>query len=206
MTFKYYDIQKNWRKLKPLYEQDSVLFLSYCEMEAHAEARLTDFNKENEADGIAHRYSYEPKTFTKDLRPWDYESCDWMCYYDKPGRKPGYFQWVRHSACHWIVNANYLVITELEPNHPWQIVESDFHSTCVDVSRGLMFDTNFLALGISAEECYQKTCKHKSSKFYDLGEFYTHEPSALLQHQIRKDDVASQLKNVGMKQMSLLTP
>ena len=39
MTFTYYPIQKQWRKLRPVFEQPSIIRLAHQEMEAYALGR-----------------------------------------------------------------------------------------------------------------------------------------------------------------------
>jgi hypothetical protein len=57
-----------------------------------------------------------------------------------------------YGACHWLVNFNLKLAMLVEPEKPWRIVTSDKHSTVWDGAHTL-FEFNFLAFGIPAQEC-----------------------------------------------------
>jgi hypothetical protein len=42
----------------------------------------------------------------------------------------------------------------VEPNLPWRIVTSDAHSTVWN-GKGMLFEFNFLALGLPPDECFE---------------------------------------------------
>ena len=176
----YYPIQKNWRKLKPLYEQPKNLCLSYWEMEAYMRGRRKDF-------GLPAQEYF--KEYSDDVRPCQYETTDWRCMTGRRGRQPAYWDWVCHMACHWVVNTNYSVITELEPDRCWRIVESDLHSTIVDFDRMLLFDPNFLALDISAEETWEMTVLQQNSRILRVGQFAEHDLTAFIQFKGQFKDI-----------------
>jgi hypothetical protein len=85
--------------------------------------------------------------------PEDIESCDWRIGHR--GRPPRYWRYVKHGACHWIVNFCLRLATLVEPFRKWRILTSYEHSTVWD-GRNTLFELNYLALGISAEECFAK--------------------------------------------------
>ncbi len=91
------------------------------------------------------------KKFLPGDAPRKFESCDWG--WGHRGREPRYWQYVKHSACHWLVNFNLRLATLVMPKKHWHIVTSDKHSTVWDGKRKL-FDLNFCALGIPADEAY----------------------------------------------------
>ena len=164
---KYFPIQQRWRKLKPLYEQPLTLKMSWVEMESF---RQTDF----EENGI----SYNLTPFDPSSRPYQYDTCGWRwadpgC--GRPGRKPAFWDWACYRACHWVANANLRVISQLEPEHNWRIATSIEHTTLVDLDRKLMFDTNFLAMGISEKECWKSAVKHPTSCIFDPGTYMLHD-------------------------------
>jgi len=152
----YYPIQKRWRRLRPLYERQEILELMHAEMEAYA------FSK-----AAGHGLKHKPLPFHENLRPADYESTDWRLYRGKPGPQPAYWRWVCHTACHWLATHNMIVISNLEPQHDWRIITSDKHSTVVDLERKLLFDTNFQAMGIPAEECWELCFDEPSSELLE---------------------------------------
>lgn len=163
MSPDFYPIQKRWRRLRPLFESAPVLELMHEEMECYARARAEDRG-----------YAHKPTPFSWALRPADYDSCDWRWNMGRRGPQPGFWAWACHSACHWVASHNLLVISQLEPDRPWQIATSDKHSTVVDLERQLMFDTNFLALGITAEECWKEAVDWHNTELLPVGTFMNH--------------------------------
>jgi len=163
VTSTYYPIQKRWRKLRPLFEQLDIIELMHHEMECYASSRADDYG-----------YKHRPKPFSLDVRPADYDSCDWRWSSGRRGPQPGYWAWACHSACHWVASANLVVISQLEPDRPWRIATSSSHTTVVDMERRLMFDTNYLALGVSAEECWAAAVEADDSDLFPIGETMKH--------------------------------
>ena len=84
--------------------------------------------------------------------PAHFESCDWSLDHHPP--HPRYWGYVKHAACHWLVNFSLRLASLAEPVRPWRIITSDRHSTVWDGKRTL-FDFNFLALRISPSECFE---------------------------------------------------
>jgi hypothetical protein len=158
----YYPIQKRWRRLRPLYEQRHILGLMYAEMECYAMARAED-----------HGYEHQPRPFSLDLRPADYDSMDWRGS-GRRGPQPGYWAWCCSGACHWTVSHNLFVIMDLEPDRPWQIATSDKHSTVVDLERKLLFDPNYLALGVFPELCWKDAVEWHNTEILPVGVYINH--------------------------------
>lgn len=129
---KYYPFSKKWKKLKPLIESDLVQTIM-----------VEDFNK--------FTYGRWRKKFQKGMKPLDFESCDW--YMDRKGRKPQFWNYVKHSACHWVVNFQLELAQLAEPKKKWRIITSQDHSVVWDGEETL-FDMNFCALGVSPEESF----------------------------------------------------
>lgn len=154
----YYPIQKRWRRLRPLFERPDILRVSHEDMESYSAQRAED-----------NGYPFRPRPFTLDARPADHDSCDWRFNRGKPGPAPAFHDWACHAACHWVVTTNLIVITELDPGRPWQIATSDLHSTVVDLERQLIFDTNWLALGIAADVCWREAVEHHTSELLPVG-------------------------------------
>lgn len=136
----YYDLAKNWRKV--------------CQHVRKAKPCLVrDFNK--------YTMGRWGKRFPKDAVPADFESCDWAL-----GREDDYkpfWRYVKHGACHWIVNFALELAMLTEPKREWRILTSGHivgldpnHSTVWDGDKTL-FDFNYQALGISANECFRNS-------------------------------------------------
>ncbi len=159
MNHSYYPVQKRWRRLRPIYESPMVLEMMHEQME------LLSFSRAND-----NGYEFKPQPFHPELRPSWYDSCDWR-FRSRPGPRPQYWEWCCHAACHWIVNTNLFVIRQIEPNRPWQIISSQKHSTIVDLKRELIFDFNFLAMGISVAETWKLASKQRDSKLLPLGSY-----------------------------------
>ena len=92
------------------------------------------------------------KPFNPGQFPRDFESCDWD--WDHRGPEPRFWKYVKHAACHWLVNFNHRLAQLAEPGREWRIVSSGDHSTVWDGSQSL-FDLNFVALGVSPDECFR---------------------------------------------------
>jgi hypothetical protein len=86
------------------------------------------------------------------MLPEDVESCEWR--HGHRGKKPRFWSYVKHSACHYIANFSLLLAQLSEPNRSWRIVSSREHSTVWD-GRQTLFDFNFQALGIPASEAWR---------------------------------------------------
>lgn len=129
----YYDIQRHWRRIKVHLIDPKV-----------ADVLVRDFNK--------FTFGRWEKPFLPGMVPHEFESCDWWC--DHRGRMPAFWQYVKHSACHWLVNFNLELAQASLPKRAWRIVTSPKHSTVWD-GDDTLFDLNFLAMGVSIEECWQ---------------------------------------------------
>jgi hypothetical protein len=94
------------------------------------------------------------KPFTLGMYPADYESCDWRYSNPRRGRPPAFWRYVKHGACHWLVNAALRLAMLTDPNRQWRVVTSDKHSTVWD-GDDTLFDLQFSALGVGPEECWK---------------------------------------------------
>ena len=129
-----YPVVKNWRrKIKPhLHNPELQKIL------------VADFNR--------YTVGRFGQRFRAGQLPGDFETCDWR--WCVRGRHPKYFDYVKHGACHWLVNFNLHLAKLVEPNRTWRIITSDHHSTVWDNDRTL-FDLNGLAILGSAAECFE---------------------------------------------------
>ena len=66
MNKEYYPIQKNWKKLRPIFESPRILQIMHSEMEC--------FNEDRANVG---GFEYKRLPFDLSLRPSRYDSCDW---------------------------------------------------------------------------------------------------------------------------------
>jgi hypothetical protein len=89
--------------------------------------------------------------FKPGMYPERFESCDWRL--NHCGRQPRFWRYVKHAACHWLVNPALRLAMLAVPGRNWRIVTSDKHSTVWDGEHTL-FDLQFLALGVGPDECY----------------------------------------------------
>jgi hypothetical protein len=86
------------------------------------------------------------------MYPEEFESSDWRL--DRRPPHPRFWRYVKHEACHWLVNFALRLATLAEPGRVWRVVTSQAHSTVWDGKRTL-FDLQFQALGVKAEECWE---------------------------------------------------
>lgn len=99
-------------------------------------------------------YDYSPGRKV-DL-PTDYDSCDWRFNGRGPySRQPKFWDYAKHSACHWVADLALYVAMKSSPDTPWRILTSSKHTTVWNgcILDPILFDINFQALGITAEEC-----------------------------------------------------
>jgi hypothetical protein len=136
---KYYDLKKNWRRVK-----------SHLADKELNDILVNDFNKFTSG-----RWN---QTFTYGDLPYEFESCHWDC--DHRGRRPAYWQYVKHSACHWLVNFTLRLAMLVKPERPWRIITSRKHSTVWD-GGDTLFDFNFQAFGIDPNECFELAFEEK---------------------------------------------
>jgi hypothetical protein len=90
------------------------------------------------------------RDFLAEQFPGDF--ADWWRQ-GKAGRRPQWWRYVSAGACHWLVNTALRMAALVEPARPWRVITSDEHSTVWD-GRDMLFEFNFQAFGISADECF----------------------------------------------------
>jgi hypothetical protein len=130
---RYYDLQRHWtKKIEPHLANKQLNNIL-----------VRDFNK--------FTFGRWGRRFVHGQYPCEYESCDWS--WNHKGPAPRYWKYTKHAACHWLVNFNLKLATLVEPKRSWRIVTSDQHSTVWDGVETL-FEFNFLAFGIPAQECF----------------------------------------------------
>jgi hypothetical protein len=120
-SMKYYDLKRNWHRVKPHLgdkELNDIL--------------VRDFNK--------FTFGRWNRKFTYGDLPCEFESCDWDI--DHRGRRPAFWSYVKHSACHWLVNFSLRLATLVRPKKQWRIITSEGHSTVWD-GHETLFDLTF---------------------------------------------------------------
>lgn len=136
---KYYPLTKKWNKVKKHIPNENV-----------QSALVRDFNK--------FTYGRWEQKFEYGMLPRQFETCDWdIC---RVGRHPEYWNYVKHSACHWLVNFNLNLAKLVEPKKKWRIITSQLHSTVWDGEETL-FDFNFSALQVCPNEAFELANKRQ---------------------------------------------
>ncbi len=147
----YFDIQKNWRKLGVLFRSDVARSIWHPCMEEFAQQQAEE-----------HKFPHRPKPDAQ--FPTDYESCDWRC--DRPGKQPAFWDYARHAACHWVADLALFVAKTAYPQTPWRILTARHHTTVWNGSTEapILFDINFHAMGVTAQEAIKKASKGRELK------------------------------------------
>ena len=164
-SLRYYDLQKNWRKVKRHIDKPEV-----------QEVLVRDLHK---FTWSRWRHKFELGDLPASVDPALY----WR--WNHRGRKPAYWDYVCCGACHWLVNFNLKLAQLVEPDRKWRIITSDKHSTVWDgmPKGGLLFEFNYLAGGTPASKCFviayqQELCPgelHKPGPTY----FWRRDPAYL---------------------------
>jgi hypothetical protein len=150
-SMEFYPVVKAWsRKIR-----------GHLRNPALQEVLVSDFNKYTTG-----RWG---ERFRRGQYPAEFESCDWEL--SVRGRHPRYFQYVKHAACHWLVNFNLALAQLVEPKKAWRIVTSNAHSTVWDGELTL-FDLNGMALFEGgAPQCFRLAAFEQDGEELALGEF-----------------------------------
>jgi hypothetical protein len=169
--FEYYDLVKNWSKIEPHLDDEELNAVL-----------VRDFNiRELGCTG---------RPFTAGMTPQQlHEEIVQSEEYDpREGDPQPHWKYVKHRACHWIVNFTLRLAKLVEPNREWRILSGDKHSTVWDGERTL-FEFNYFTFGITADECYKNASEgdegiavgeyiESTSTSPDFAEFFTVENRA----------------------------
>lgn len=100
-----------------------------------------------------HKYTWGRwrRAFLPGMTVEEWESCDWRFEHKAPW--PRYWKYVKHGACHWLVNFALKLAMLAEPKREWRIVTSDGHSAVWD-GENTLFDLQYSALGVTAEDSW----------------------------------------------------
>lgn len=139
----YFPITKHWHKLKPLFESKEAENLWRFNLRDYAQQKSCEHK---------FRYKYDESRYRF---PADHDGCDWRCC--RNSRHPEWWDYVCHSACHWLVDMNLWVAMQAYPEVPWQIITQRHHSTIWngDKNNPVLFDLNFLALEVTAKQAWK---------------------------------------------------
>lgn len=139
----YVPVGKYWRKLRPFYSSPEATKIWRL--------NLRDFTEQKAAQH-GFKYKYDDKKYEF---PSDHDGCDWR--YCRRGRRPKWWDYVCHAACHFLVDLNLYVAMKVWPNTPWRIITQRHHSTVWngDTKNPILFDLNFLALEVTAKEAWK---------------------------------------------------
>lgn len=129
---RYYPFTRKWHRIRP-----------HLTNPAFREILERDFNK--------YTYGLWRERFGVGQLPIEFEGCGWAC--ERRGRPPAYWHFVKHAACHWLVNANLKLAELSEPKSAWRILTSQAHSTVWD-GVSTLFDMNFSALQVPPAEAF----------------------------------------------------
>jgi hypothetical protein len=137
-VMRFYPVQARWRRIKPHLSDPELLRIMTRDMS-----------------------KFRP-TFRAGMLPVEADGCDWR-FHDhegnlRRGRMPAYWDWVCHSACHWMVSWALRLAERVEPATLWRIVSSQAHST-VWSGTDVLFDLQFSALGVDPDEAWELASK-----------------------------------------------
>jgi hypothetical protein len=136
---KYYNIPRYWNRIeKHLYETAVQTML------------VTEMNK--------YTQGMWKKPFLFGMKPFDFDCYDW--YLSHRGRIPRFWDYTCSGACHWLANFN-LLLAFYVSDRPWRIIKGEKHSTVWD-GKDTLFEMNWLAYGIPADETYKVARKRPS--------------------------------------------
>jgi hypothetical protein len=95
---RYDDLQRHWtRRIEPHLDDSSLNAIL-----------VRDFHK--------FTFGRWRKRFTPGQYPRQFESCNWD--WGHKGPEPRYWRYVKHAACHWLVNFNLRLAQLAEPARP----------------------------------------------------------------------------------------
>lgn len=157
----YYAVDKYWRRLAPLYRSAAARRIWLPDMR---DFRVVRLDEHGIIAGRDDRHYRTPSDF--DSSTWRFDS-KFMDANARSGNPPAYWDYVCHSACHWLINLNAWVITQVEPDRDWRVVTSPQHSTVWD-GRHTLFDLNFLALGVSTAKAWALAANHRDTMVYAI--------------------------------------
>ena len=153
----YYDLVKSCTDLDPDFEAEISRGIRYYDLQRYWTRKIIPHLSDPLLNTILvhdfNRFTFGRwgQEFKLGDLPERFESCDWRFEHRWP--YPRYWSYVKHGACHWIANFALRLAMLVAPNRPWRLLTSIAHTTVWD-GKQTLFDFNFQAMGISAEECF----------------------------------------------------
>ncbi len=159
---RYFDIQKHWRKLGPIFKSEQATKIWRETMWEFDEMRRG-----------APSPNVTPLEKMKVRAPECFDGCDWRFENSHP---PAFWEYACHSACHWVVDLGLYVAKTAYPNVPWRILTKKEHTTAWNgsVEEPVLFDINFHALGIEPSEAMKLASRGRELKVGKYLKFYLH--------------------------------
>lgn len=113
------------------------------------------------------------------LLPREADHSDWRYECGGPGRKPLFWDYTCHSACHWLSQPNLLVAQRLFPEINWSIASGPYHTTVLAPEERLLFDFNYVALEVPPVKAIQLLLKETDecqggTLYYEDGSQYNY--------------------------------
>ena len=136
--FRYYDLKKNWRKVRPHLSDPLANYIL-----------IDDFNKFTR--GIWKKpflHGQYPAEFDRDC--WSDDEFD----EERTSPRYAYMDYVAPGACHWLANFALRLAMLTEPSREWRVISSEYHSTVWD-GRNTLFEFNWQAFGTPPADCFQ---------------------------------------------------
>jgi hypothetical protein len=136
-NIKYYKFPKNWGRIKKHLDDKELNYLL-----------VEEFNK--------FTVGSQATEFNHGEFPASHETCMWEIYHIR--KQAEYWKYVKHAACHWLVNFTLRLANLTCPRKQWRIISSQKHSTVWDGDNTL-FDINFQAMEIEPNKCFKSAYK-----------------------------------------------
>jgi hypothetical protein len=144
---KYYDLVKNWKKVKPHLGDPELKKVLARDMNKFTYGRRREKFKHGNVPG-----EHDKGCEWQNWDDYDYvvDEANGMLLHDVPD----FWEYVCYGACHWLVNFNLRLAQLVEPARPWRILTSRRHSTVWDGDK-LLFEFNWQAFDVPPAECFE---------------------------------------------------
>ncbi len=177
---RYYDLKRYWtRRIEPHLGDEELNRIL-----------VGDFNK--------FTFGRWRKKFLPGMYPDEFESCDWQ--FGHRGPCPRFWRYVKHAACHWLVNFALRLATLAVPARSWRVVTSQEHSTVWD-GRATLFDLQYSAFGVPPEKCWEVA---SGGAVLAPGEYLNVEPALHWREEVRVMETlrrASELTGLSVRDL-----
>jgi len=160
----YVNITAKWQRLKPAFQSKEARDIWEPCLREFSQSEAFERGREYRVD------FYEGKN----ARPCWHDG-DWRFGHGR--RIPEWWDYACGKACHWIVDLALFVAQSKLKSEEWRIVSSQKHSTVWngDCENPLLFDINFLALGVPAKEALSLAATGRELKVGKYLKAYLHQ-------------------------------